>query len=707
MEIIERPYNISYSINHIRYVFLFTEPLQGLQLQVKILFTGSTQGTWQEVATWLLTPANDGKIYLYIEDLLHSELDYTLPSFNEADLYTHAQGQYGIFTIHYRKIENNSTTPGDYITTEEGFVNYVIKGGIEKHLHSRNNFFKYWELYKFFLTNQPGSRFIDPTQAAYLTFLNPNYFKPVLDQLFAVCVRVTDINGNIEEYQSPIAEQGLLFHLCIKMHDSIYSSFTTKQLYSLEIGVITNGDPYSYKYKFYFEQRPNYHYAYDLAFINSLGGMDSVRVKGDITESLERSTTEGFAGLSVYEPFEPLKTHEYFFTGMQVQKKYKGDIGYMRSKELQYSFADLLISPAIYMRNPLRWVPVLTLQKSQELGSKKDSLQKFPIEWELSEQNEVYTPDLALALGDDSRLAAPVVFCANVTGLTADIQSDMESNSFIHFAFTPVPAEATYTAMLIDKATQEITATLPLTWDLASATQEGSFPITVPPALYSLVITTICNPSPLNASSGASVDIELVALTCPAMTTDNYTFVMTTQTSVTIAITHFPTADPIVNPWGVGVQLYKVDPNGDQAINGNVLRPATPYQTFDNLEPGIYYCILSTLCDIGQAQPLTTNTVSLSGVYRVAARIDSNLHDVYFDVFDSNDMLVQAPFYTVVDLFLLTNNDGGQGMTQQTIPLQLYPGAVSPLIYFSNPSIVSAQITGVNPGSEGSFVYQY
>src|SRR5947209_1827324 len=144
MQIIERPYNISFSLNHIRYVFQLDQAT-GVQLQVKILFANSAGALWQELATYLLQPGPDATIYLLIDDLLNSRLNYVLPDFDNsraASYSTHAAEQYGVYTIHYRLV-TDGTTPGDYITAEEEFTQYVIKGGIEKGLHSRNNFFKY------------------------------------------------------------------------------------------------------------------------------------------------------------------------------------------------------------------------------------------------------------------------------------------------------------------------------------------------------------------------------------------------------------------------------------------------------------------------------------------------------------------------------------------------------------------------------------
>lgn len=606
MQIIERPYNISFSINLIQYVFQLEPEATGSQLQVQILFANNSGDQWQELATYLLQPGPDGKIYLPLNTLLHSRLAYVLPSFNEGSYSSHAAEQYGVFTIHYRLIDGTGTTPGDYITAEEEFTQYVIKGGIEKHLHSRNNFFKYWEDRNFFLTWQPSNRFIDPNQAAYLTFLNPNYNAPDLNQFFALCYRVTDINGNIEEIQGPIA-QGLIIHLHLKLKYSLATSFALDQVYSLEVGVINTGDPFAYQYKFYFEYRPLYNF-YDLTYFNSLGGIDSVRVRGDVSESIERTTTEGFAGLNVNEPFAQVREHENFYAGSFIQKKYKGDLGYLRSKELQKSYNELLTSPGIYMRNSLRWVPVLNMQKSQDLGSRRDSLNKFPVEWELSEQNEVYTPDkLELELGDLSRLQPP--FCANVTGLTQNMAQDANGNNYIAYSFAPVPEVSKYTVILM-QSFGAILATEELVIEPGTSLYTGSFtPEQTPgPGLYSLQVLTHCSPN-LN-SSGAVVGFNIKAPVCPMVVSLILTKTAADAATITAVI---PTSeDPLVSVQSVFVILYKVDPTfGAVPAKSTTLNSQVTTYTFTSLSPGDYYATLTTQCNTGQSEVKKTGTINI------------------------------------------------------------------------------------------------
>src|SRR5204863_8808644 len=75
---------------------------------------------------------------------------------------------------------------------------------------------------------------------------------------------------------------------------------------------------------------------------------------------------------------------------------YKGNAGLLktRTKKQQEALMELFVSKSIYELIDGRWVPVLNLKQSQELGSRKNIIDGFPIEWSLSESNEVYTPKL-------------------------------------------------------------------------------------------------------------------------------------------------------------------------------------------------------------------------------------------------------------------------------------------------------------------------
>src|SRR5262249_15581489 len=123
-------------------------------------------------------------------------------------------------------------------------------------------------------------------------------------------------------------------------------------------------------------------------------GIDSVRVCGDTGIGYDRNTLDADAGINVREWNASTRTREKYFSFAAIQRKYKGNIGSFktRTKQQQESYMELFVSKSIYMQFDSWWVAVLMIQSSQDLGSRKNITDGFPLEWELSESNEVYTP---------------------------------------------------------------------------------------------------------------------------------------------------------------------------------------------------------------------------------------------------------------------------------------------------------------------------
>jgi hypothetical protein len=148
------------------------------------------------------------------------------------------------------------------------------------------------------------------------------------------------------------------------------------------------------------EHRPNYAW-YELVFHNSLGGIDSVVVRGDVNEVFERNAEESEGGKTTNWLAETQSHNQYAYMITQ-QRVFKGDAGYQRSKAAQEALMDLMMSKSIYQRIESKWVPVVGLAKTIDLGIRMDATPSFPIEWKLSEVNEVYTPStITLGEGQD------------------------------------------------------------------------------------------------------------------------------------------------------------------------------------------------------------------------------------------------------------------------------------------------------------------
>src|SRR6266498_226635 len=393
----ERPHTINFSKNDIRYVFQLTDLTRaGLYLQVKLLYASVGSAPHIVIDTFDLKPDSNGEVYLYIQAYLDSVLDYAVP--DRTAQFTNANAQACSFFIHYCEIEDASPNP-DWIETEETDYNprIVIKGGIEKHKNARNNFFiNYFATQKPFLTWQPSGRFVYPDEKIYLSFLNEN----ISTAGYTIRVTAKNTAGASSTYSITTGElNSFILHMKADPVTLNIAGHLSGQLYYYEVSVYNASNVRIVNnYRFYIEYRPAYYY-YDLIYQNSISGFDFVRVRGDVEESFDRQFDEIDGGFNLNDWTNQVKLHETKYSGLVVRRKYKADVGYQRSKNEQSALIELLLSTEIYHLINNRWVPLLTLQKDQDLGFNSDIKKSFPIEWCLSESNEVYTP-IELSFGE-------------------------------------------------------------------------------------------------------------------------------------------------------------------------------------------------------------------------------------------------------------------------------------------------------------------
>lgn len=429
MAVTERPFVISYSKNDIRYVFLLGDLSRvDLFLQIQVMTAPIGSDTFTALPTFSLQPDSAGNIYFYLQDYLDALLDYVLPDLENQ--VTNADAQAQQFYIQWREIDDSDLDP-DWDTSEESFTCQVIKGGIEKYKQSRNNFFiNYFATNLPFLTWMPSGRFVYLNDEVFLSFLNAYQ---VATSGFKLYATVTDTLGNITEIGAIVftpAGEGSLYHINVSL-----SQFTLPALpagakfYYYEISINRYYPPgtippigvnpvLASTYRFYIEYRPIYK-SYKLVYHNSLGGVDFLQAIGQTDETIDRTFDEAEGGMNVNEWNSQAKAYETLYTGIQKRNHYTGDVGYQRTKDQQAALTEILMSTSIYQHLDQSWVPVINLQKSQDYGKNTDKVFSFPLEWGLSEQDEVFTPlALAFGIGDTSD-----VFCVPVA-LTASSLPD-------------------------------------------------------------------------------------------------------------------------------------------------------------------------------------------------------------------------------------------------------------------------------------------
>ena len=383
----ERPPQYNFSKNEIRYVFHSNiAGRSSLRLQVRLKYAAIGNTDFTVLQQFELKPSSDGYTYLYIQTYLHSYLNYVMPLFGNT--FTGADEQLLQFYIEHREVDSAHLNPA-WLTNESDRIRIVLKGGIERNKNSRSNFFyNYLFVNKTFLTWQPDSRFIFKDEKAYISFLKADYAATG----YQLKIKSVDINETESTNLVAIPDGHKLYHINVGPANLELAD----DLYYYEVSVIDSDNAYIVQpYRFYIEYRPIYSF-FDLVYVNSLSGIDFVRAKGEFALTIERIYDESEGGLNVNDATSYVKPHESAQVAITGRKSYKGDIGFLRNKKQQEALNDVLYSTHIYMAVDERWVPLQNITKTQELGTTSDKNKSYPIEWTLSETNEVFTPEKIL-----------------------------------------------------------------------------------------------------------------------------------------------------------------------------------------------------------------------------------------------------------------------------------------------------------------------
>lgn len=386
MTILERPYDYNWSKNDIRYVLQPEEDTTSVQLRIK--YANSTGNSFSELITLSdLAADTNGRIYVYIQAYLNSLLSYTVPQATQFIL--RAPDECNKFYIEYREITDDEDDP-EWVTSESDHICYVLKGGVETLKASGNNFFvNYFAVSKPFLTWLPSNRFVYADQYAFLTFLNTGATAVGYKLKFTF----TDVAGNTYHKTIVFAEEDRLFHLNVSPANDDFPVFTDP-LYCYDVKVTTHGNvDLTETYRFYVEYRPVYEY-WDLFWHNSLGGFDGSRVVGETTITIEKNYTENGAGKDVDAGADKVRRAGLLHTAIIKRNSFKGDIGFQKNTAENEALQEILLSSSIYQLLVDLWLPVLNVQKTQDLRTSKSKMFSFPIQWQLASEEEVYTPKI-------------------------------------------------------------------------------------------------------------------------------------------------------------------------------------------------------------------------------------------------------------------------------------------------------------------------
>jgi hypothetical protein len=379
-------------MNEIRYILSVTDPnTAGCEVEVEIYYHDITQTQGVLLKSFSLVPPPDGLVYTPVADYLDSLLKHELPSLIGPEIQP-INDQVKTYYIRFRQITKADPNP-DW-QTDIAFKRTVILGGVEQSKFKRNNFFvSYLQSSKAFLTWQPSGRFVHPDEKQYLTVLltSPADFNVKITTWF------TDSTSNIKLL--PYTSAGnVLFRIKTGAKElGLDNIAPTKQIhfYTVEVINTNNNTTIAAPYRYYIEYRPLYNF-YDIAFFNSLGGLDTIRVKGQVDWKIQ-TTSDDVEHVIYKDTYNTEKPRSQFSQSNTLKRdNYSGDAGWRRTKEEQESLVEILVSKGRYEIIDGRWIGLINLKSTLDLRSNADKTWSYPIEWSYGYTDKVFTPKLTV-----------------------------------------------------------------------------------------------------------------------------------------------------------------------------------------------------------------------------------------------------------------------------------------------------------------------
>ena len=427
LTLIERPEPWSFSRNFIRYRFLSSLTFNlAPEIQVR-LYVGATDGTGDKLVTmYSLTPDATGNAELYVEDLIDAYLVRQMP-LPVAGAITPVTTQSASYYIEYREVSIINASPPwvSDITTRCR----ALKAGLPADLFNRSLPTQFSVL-----TYQAGyvAR-VAVTDHFYRTFVSFSVLQTtsrnaVLDVIFS--------DGYLQRTVLAFVPSAFnIFHVPASpaAWGIVLTAGKIPVTYQVRIEEITNSLPVNTVLIDAVIDHHWYSDVYSFQYHNSLGGLDFLRLLGDVDIENERTFTEGESILSA-DWNQVTRKGMSSLRGPSVQRTMKGDAGYFLSPEEQDVIQELDFSESVWQLKKLsatvnQWYPIRIVNKSRKLRSVSSKRWNYEVEFQPAFASTAFSNLPYAGLGVDTNVY-PVNVCGLVTGLAVTISV---SNGF-HYA---------------------------------------------------------------------------------------------------------------------------------------------------------------------------------------------------------------------------------------------------------------------------------
>jgi len=408
VQMTERPYEVCFSRNPVVYRFQTDTALTtpGLRIDVRMFHRKFGTFGFVQIFETSLVPDSAGRASIDLKKILDSLIDYKLPTINTSVIET-AFEHAGQVYVDFREV--TTATPSPAWTSDISEAVICIKGGIP---------YQHWQGPKYFL-NFPGiltwqktGRMIGPREQSWLTYLHLELNNQT-NMSAKVNIYYTDGTSSINAVTMPIAgsvpKYGI-YHIPTGAQLGLKDIDDTKVIHYYTVRVVADTVNVTTEFKYVVDYRNTYSVT-TLHWFNSLGGFDSLRLRGELNKKTvyERQFAEKMIGADYYSTTELATMQENIKT--QEQETYSGSVGLVDDPDVYDHLRDLMVSTRVYQLKFKRWRPVLITNTNVDLGNEGDPVKDFPVDFTPGYVNESYSPDIYFG---------ELPSCPLVTGLAND-----------------------------------------------------------------------------------------------------------------------------------------------------------------------------------------------------------------------------------------------------------------------------------------------
>jgi len=392
----KRPSDKNWSGNPIHYQLYSAaaEADSTIVFEIKVMFRRADDADYREIIILPYSPVK-GFANIDIDAVIDGVLEYETPNIspdNEFLLPFNCRKMTGRVYIAFREITAADPDPA-WIETENDKAKFVIKGGISFSKWRGDNFWvNYYDPLKPFLTWQQSGRLASKSERMYLAWMNDTAVEASNIKMRRI-ICFNDGTQHVVDYNASALPLDVVFFPTGYNQLKLGDVDPTKRVHYWELQIRDThfAVALSEAYRYYLDNR-NDRNDVTLNYRNSLGGLDSARVRGVIEFNLDRN----------FEKTESLVIHNYF-EGNNVSPRvkaanstetlvYKGDIGYL-SKEEQDRLRDAHFRRECWWEQQKKWMPIMILTGGQKLTTSMDQLWNMPIEFSIADGGDkYYTP---------------------------------------------------------------------------------------------------------------------------------------------------------------------------------------------------------------------------------------------------------------------------------------------------------------------------